>query len=58
MARVVLYEVSGSNGHPYLLTLGVPYQYDPAWEKGAIRGIVEADVHRGPATPAVGPTRD
>jgi hypothetical protein len=40
VARTVLFMVSVSNGHPCLLTPGVPYQYDPAWGKGALHGVV------------------
>jgi hypothetical protein len=53
----VSFVVSGSNGCPCILTPGVPCQYDMAWGKGTLRGVVEAGVHGGSATPAVGPTR-
>jgi hypothetical protein len=44
-----------NDGCPCRLTPGLPCQYDPARGNGALCDVVGAGVHRGPATPTVGP---
>jgi hypothetical protein len=53
-AHTVSFVVPVSNGHPCLLTPGVPCQYNLALGKGVLRGVVGAGVCSGPSMPAVG----
>jgi hypothetical protein len=56
-ACTVLFVALVSNGCPCLLTLGMPCQYDLAWGKSALHGIVGVGVRRGSDMPVVGPTQ-
>jgi hypothetical protein len=55
VACTVSFVAPVNNGHPCLLTPGVPCQYNPAWGKGALHGVVGAGVREGSDTLVVGP---
>jgi hypothetical protein len=57
VACTVPFVASVSNSCPCVLTRDVPCQYNPAWRKGTLRGVVEAGVRRASATHAMGPPK-